>query len=53
MEELFRRGFTQDLTPDLAVGQMLQVIQGLWRRIEDLEVRNRLEGTIGSPLHRR
>lgn len=46
LEELIRRWFTQDLTPDQAIGQMLQVIQELTRRIEDLESRIRPEGVI-------
>ncbi len=49
LDELIRRWFKQDLTPDQAVGQMLQLLQELVRRIEDLEGRNRPEGVIGSP----
>jgi hypothetical protein len=52
LDELIRRWFTQDLTPDQAIGQMLQVIQELLRRVEDLESRNRPEGVIGSPRGR-
>ena len=48
LEELIRRWFTQDLTPDQAIGQMLQVIQELIRRVEDLESRNKPEGVMGS-----
>ncbi len=52
LNELIRRWFKQDLTPDQAIGQMLQVIQELLRRIEDLESRNKPEGAIGSPRGR-
>jgi hypothetical protein len=52
LDELIRRWFTQDLTPDQAIGQMLQVIQDLLRRIEDLESRNKPEGVSGSPRGR-
>jgi hypothetical protein len=52
LDELIRRWFTQDLTPDQAIGQMLQVMQELIRRVEDLESRNKPEGIIGSPRGR-
>jgi hypothetical protein len=52
LDELIRRWFTQDLTPDQAIGQMLQVIQELVRRVEDLEGRNKPEGMISSPRGR-
>ena len=52
LDELIRRWFTQDLTPDQAIGQMLQMIQELVRRVEDLEGRNRPEGMIASPRQR-
>jgi hypothetical protein len=52
LDELIRRWFTQDLTPDQAIGQMLQVIQELVRRMEDLESRNKPEGMLASPRNR-
>ena len=52
LDDLIRRWFTQDLTPDQAIGQMLQVLQDLTRRVEDLEDRNRPEGLPLSPRGR-
>ena len=52
LDELIRRWFTQDLTPDQAIGQMLQILQELIRRVEDLEARNRPEGVPISPRGR-
>ena len=46
LDELIRRWFTQDLTPDQAIGQLLQVLQDLVRRVEDLENRNKAEGAL-------
>jgi hypothetical protein len=46
LDELIRRWFTQDLTPDQAIGQLLQVLQDLIRRVEDLEDRNKAEGAL-------
>jgi hypothetical protein len=52
LDDLIRRWFTQDLTPDQAIGQMLQVLQELTRRVEDLEDRNRPEGVPVMPRGR-
>ncbi len=46
IEELMKRWFTEDLTVEQVIGQILQVLQELTRRVEDLESRNRPEGII-------
>ena len=46
LDELMQRWYTQDLTADQVIGQILQVLQELTRRIEELENRNRPEGII-------
>ena len=44
LAELIQRWSHQDLTPDQVIGQMLQVLQDLIRRVEELEDRNRYDG---------
>jgi len=46
LDELIQRWYTEDLTADQVIGQILQVLQELTRRIEELENRNRPEGII-------
>ena len=52
LDELIRRWFHQDLTPDQVIGQMLQVLQDLLQRVEELESRNRYEGVSTTPRRR-
>jgi predicted double-glycine peptidase len=52
LEELIKRWTKHDLTPEQVIGQMLQVLQELKQRVEDLEQRMRPEGII-TPTKRR
>ena len=52
LDELIRRWFHQDLTPDQVIGQMLQVLQDLLQRVEELEGRNRYDGVSTTPRRR-
>ncbi len=46
LDELIQRWYTEDLTAEQVIGQILQVLQELTRRVEDLENRIRPEGMI-------
>jgi len=46
LDELIQRWWKHDLTPEQVIGQMLQVLQELKRRMDDLEQRMRPEGVI-------
>lgn len=46
IEELMQRWYIEDLTIEQIIGQLLQILQELTRRVEDLESRNRAEGVI-------
>ena len=46
LEELIQRWYMEDLTTEQVIGQILQVLQELMRRVDDLESRNRPEGII-------
>jgi len=46
LDELVQRWYTEDLTAEQVIGQILQVLQELTRRMEDLESKNRPEGMI-------
>ena len=46
LDELLRRWFTEDLSAEQVVGQILLVLQELTRRVEELENRNKPEGII-------
>ena len=46
LDEIIQRWFGEDLTEEQVIGQILQVLQDLVRRINDLENRNRPEGSI-------
>ena len=46
LDELMQRWYTEDLTAEQIIGQVLQVLQELTRRVEDLENRTRAEGTM-------
>ncbi len=52
VDELIKRWAKHDLTPEQVIGQMLQVLQELSRRVEDLEQRIRPEGII-TPTRRK
>ena len=45
-DELIQRWFAEDLTEEQVIGQILQVLQELTQRVNDLENRNRPEGVI-------
>ena len=44
LDELVQRWFTEDVTAEQVIGQILQVLQELTRRVEELESKNRPEG---------
>ncbi len=46
LDELVQRWFTEDVTAEQVVGQILQVLHELTRRVEELESKNRTEGII-------
>jgi hypothetical protein len=46
LEELVQRWYTEDVTAEQVIGQILQYLQELTQRVNDLENRNRLEGVI-------
>ena len=46
LDELVQRWYTEDLTAEQVMGQILQVLQELTRRVEELESKNRPEGII-------
>jgi hypothetical protein len=46
LDELVQRWYTEDLTAEQVIGQILQVLQELTRREEELEGKNRPEGII-------
>ena len=52
LDELIQRWYTEDLTTEQVIGQMLQVLLDLQRRVEDLENRDRLEGVLPTPRRR-
>ncbi len=37
LEELVRRWFTHDITSEQAIGQLLQIVQEIERRLKELE----------------
>jgi hypothetical protein len=46
LDEMIQRWFAEDLTEEQVIGQILQVLQDLTKRVTDLESRNRPEGMI-------
>ena len=46
LEELVQRWYAEDVTAEQVIGQILQVLQELSQRVNDLENRNRPEGII-------
>ena len=46
LDEMIQRWYAEDLTADQVIGQMLQVLQELSQRVNELENRNRPEGII-------
>jgi hypothetical protein len=46
LEELMQRWYMEDLTTEQVIGQILQVLQELMKRVDELESRNRPEGII-------
>ena len=46
LDEMIQRWYAEDLTAEQVIGQMLQVLQELAQRVNDLENRNRPEGII-------
>lgn len=52
LDELIQRWWKHDLTPEQVIGQMLQVLQELKQRMDDLEQRMRPEG-VTTPTKRK
>ena len=52
LDELIQRWYTEDLTAEQVIGQILQILQDLEQRVEDLENRNRMEGALPAPRKR-
>jgi len=46
LEELVRRWFTHDITPEQTIGQLLQLVQEIERRLKELEDRNKRNGQV-------
>ena len=46
LDDMIQRWFAEDLTEEQVIGQILQVLQDLVKRVNDLESRNRPEGII-------
>jgi hypothetical protein len=46
LEEMIQRWYAEDLTAEQVIGQILQLLQELSQRVNDLENRNRPEGII-------
>ncbi len=46
LDEIIQRWFGEDLTEEQVIGQILQVLQDLVKRVNDLENRNRPEGSL-------
>ena len=46
LEEMIQRWYSEDLTAEQVIGQILQLLQELSQRVNDLESRNRPEGII-------
>lgn len=44
LDEMIQRWFAEDLTEEQVIGQILQVLQDLAKRVNDLENRSRPEG---------
>ena len=46
LDEMIQRWFAEELTEEQVIGQILQVLQDLAKRVNDLENRSRPEGII-------
>jgi hypothetical protein len=46
LDEMIQRWFAEDLTEEQVIGQILQVLQDLAKRVNDLENRSWPEGVI-------
>ena len=46
LDEMIQRWFAEDLTEEQVIGQILQVLLDLAKRVTDLENRSRLDGII-------
>jgi hypothetical protein len=44
LEELMRRWFTHDITPEQVIGQVLQVLQEIDQRLKALENKGKIGG---------
>lgn len=50
LDELVRRWFTHEITTEQAVGQLLQIVQEIERRVKELESKSRYGGVpTGTP----
>jgi hypothetical protein len=53
IEELARKWFTHDITPEQAIGQILQIVQEIERRLKELEDKGRIGGVpVNAPRGR-
>ncbi len=46
LDEMIQRWYAEDLTAEQVIGQILQLLQELSQRVNDLENRNRPEGIV-------
>jgi hypothetical protein len=46
LDEMIQRWYAEDLTAEQVIGQILQLLQELSQRVNDLENRSRPEGII-------
>ena len=46
LDEMIQRWYAEDLTAEQVIGQILQLLQELSQRVNDLENRSRPEGVI-------
>jgi hypothetical protein len=46
LDEMIQRWYAEDLTTEQVIGQILQLLQELAQRVNELENRNRPEGII-------
>jgi len=44
LDELLRRWFTHDVTTEQAIGQLLQILQEIERRVKELESKGKAGG---------
>lgn len=52
LDELLRRWFTHDISTEQTMGQVLQILQEIERRLKELENKSRLGGVPVVPTRR-